>query len=265
MGCNYERLHLIPWRARGTYDGIEQTYEHPVVVDPPAGAGPGRQPKRAWSLLRIGWAKGGRAVWVLSVWLLVERLSTWLQHIRPVQAQAMLRFSVTRHRGKGLVLKDGTEIVWGDPIIELHFDNRRLVELTRTGTSPWPLIQIIRADLAALATRLSSEGHDEIKALHGVTLFAPAGVRLGFEVHPLPRTWRLALERFFMAGLVILYNPAGWRAAGPHAARWPGELWMSRATLMRRYGSGGPSNPQRLPISLVPDGRKPAAGREAQQ
>lgn len=227
------------------------------MVEPPAGTGARRQPKRAWSLLRIGWAKGGRAVGVLSVWLLVERISTWLQHIRPVQAQAMLRLSFSRHRGRGLVLKDGTEIAPGDDVIELHFDNRRLVELTRSGTSPWPLIQHIRADLAVLATRLSAEGHDEIKALHGVTLFAPAGVRLGFEVHPMPRTWRFALERFFMAGLVILYNPAGWRAAGHHATRWPGELWMSRATLMRRYGSVGS---QEAAAGVAPADRRNSSG-----
>lgn len=218
--------------------GDERTYDHPVELDPPADPSARRQPKRIWSLLRVGWAKGGRAVGVLSVWLLVERLSTWLQRIRPVRSQAMLRFALTRHHGARLVLKDATVIERGDPIIELHFDNHRLVELTKTGTSPWPLLQLARADLAALEKRLSSGGPGEIRALHGVTLFAPAGYRLGFEVGPLPRTWRLALERFFMAGLVILYNPAGWRAAGHHATRWPGELWMSRATLERRYGSG---------------------------
>lgn len=174
---------------------------------------------------------------MLSVWLLVERLSTWLQRIRPVRSQAMLRFAFARHRGEPVVLGDGTVIACSDPILELHFDNHRLVELTRTGTSPWPLIQLARADLASLEKQLSTGGLGEIKALHGVTLFAPAGVRLGFEVRALPRTWRFALERFFMAGLVILYNPAGWRAAGHHASRWPGELWMSRAKLRRRYGS----------------------------
>lgn len=190
-----------------------------------------------WSLLRLGWAKSGRAVGVLSVWVLVERLTARFQRIRPVRPQAMLRYAIGRHRGAQVALRDGTVIEDGDPVIELHFDNQRLVQMTRAGTSPWPLLQQARADLVALQTTLSSGLGIDFKALHGETLLAPAGTRLGFEVRPMPRTWRHALDRFFMAGLVVLYNPAGWRAASRHASRWPGEIWMSRSVLARRYGT----------------------------
>jgi hypothetical protein len=204
-----------------------------------------RQPSHIWSLLRLGWAKGGRAIGVLSVWVFVERLTARLHRIRPVQPKAMLRYALERHRGEPVVLRDGTAIANGDPIIELHFDNRRLVELTRAGTNPWPLLQQARGDLAALDKLLSSGALGEVKALHGLTLFAPAGARVGFEARPLPRTWRFALDRFFMAGLVMLYNPSGWRAAAHQAARWPGEVWMSRATLTHRYGVEGASSSPR--------------------
>lgn len=196
----------------------------------------GRRPGRFWSLLRLGWAKGGRAIGVLSVWVFVEHLINRLHRVRPVRPQAMLRYALERHRGERVVLHDATVIANGDPIVELHFDNRRLVELTRAGTSPWPLFQLARGDLVELEKMLSSGTLGDVKALHGMTLFAPAGTRLGFEVHTLPRIWRFRLERFFMAGLVMLYNPAGWGAAVRQADRWPGEIWMGRATLTHRYG-----------------------------
>jgi hypothetical protein len=195
-----------------------------------------RQPTRIWSLLRMGWAKRGRAVGVLSVWVFVEHLTARLHRVRPVRPQAMLRYALERHKGQRAVLHDGTVIASGDPIIELHFDNRRLVELTRAGTSPWPLLQAARGDLAALEAVVASGALGDIKALHGLTLFAPAGTRLGFEARPLPRTPRFAMQRYFMAGLVMLYHPGGWEAAARHRTRWPGEVWMSRASLTHRYG-----------------------------
>lgn len=195
------------------------------------------RPSAIWSLLRLGWAKGGRALGVLNVWILVERLTAWRQRIRPILPGGMVRYALTRHRGRRVELRDGTVIEHGDPIIELHFDNHRLVELSRAGTGPWPYLRHARTDLAEMERQLSSGAIAGAKALHGVTLFAPAGLRVGFEVRPLPKTWRFALDRFFLVGLVVLYHPAGWQAAVRHAPRWPGEIWMSRPALTRRYGT----------------------------
>ncbi len=198
-----------------------------------------RRPSRIWSLLRLGWVRGGRTLGVLNVWVLVEHLTAWRQRIRPIRPGAMLRYAVTHHRGQRVELRDGTSISDGDPIIELHFDNHRLVELSRAGTSPWPFLQHARDDLIELERLLSTGVIAEVKALHGVTLFAPAAVRLGFEVQALPRTWRHGLDRFFLVGLVVLYHPAGWNAAVHHAPRWPGEIWMSRQVFSRRYAREG--------------------------
>lgn len=194
------------------------------------------RPSRIWSLLRLGWARSGRTLGVLSVWILVERLTAWRQRIRPIRSGAMLRYALGRHRGRQVALRDGTVIAAGDPIVELHFDNHRLVELGTSGTSPWPFLQQARGDLAELERLLASGAIPDVKALHGLTLFAAAGTRVGFEVRALPKTWRFALERFFLAGLVVLYHPAGWKAAIRHAPRWPGEVWMGRAALAHRYG-----------------------------
>jgi hypothetical protein len=190
------------------------------------------RPGPAWQLLRLGRASGGRAAGVLSVWVAWERFVSRRQRIRPLRPGAVLRTSDGRHHGPPVTLRDGTVVAPGDPIVELHFDNRRLAELA-AAHRPWDLAGRIGADLRLLAER---EAGGPPRALHGVTMFAAAGPRFGFEVRPLPRTRRAALERFFMAGLVMLYHPGGWDAVRRQARRWPGELWMSPAALRRRHG-----------------------------
>jgi hypothetical protein len=73
----------------------------------------------------------------------------------------------------------------------------------------------------------------------GVTLFARAGPRLGFQVEPAPPTWYTRLQRFSFVGLIAIYHPLGWRMAERYRERaWPGRAWMSRASLLARYGAG---------------------------
>jgi hypothetical protein len=208
---------------------------------------------RAWELLRLGWAADGRAVGVLDVWICWERFLGWWQRIRPVRPQGVLRYSVARHRGRRVVLRDGTLVDTGDLVVELHLDNRRLVELARSRTKPWGLLRIGRGDLAALQRLLSTGELRQVKALHGVTLFATAGRRLGFESRPLRRSWYQALQRFFMAGLVMLYHPAGWEAVQHQGDRWPSEVCMSVTALDDRYGGAARSGERPAPAPFRED------------
>jgi hypothetical protein len=208
-----------------------------VLTRPPRSA---KAAGPSWNLLRLGWAKEGRAVGVLAVWIWWERLLAWRQRIRPVREDGILRYSLSRHRGRRVVLRDGRVIERGDRIVELHFDNRRLVEVSAVRTGPWGLLRRLPEDLAALQRLLATGQLGEVRALHGVTLFAAAGPRLGFEVRPLRRSRYMALQHFFMAGLVVLYHPEGWRVAQRQRARLPGEVWMSLGALNDRFGAVTP-------------------------
>lgn len=134
------------------------------------------------------------------------------------------------------MLRDGTVIHSSDPLLELHFDNRRL--LKRVGAAEWNPLQsmkLIDADLRRLHRLIESGDLPPVRALHGVTLYAAAGPRLGFELRPVPHTWSWALQRFYMIGLLPIYHPNGWvEVERMRRGRWPGELWMSRAALARR-------------------------------
>lgn len=205
-----------------------------------------------WGLLRLGWARGGRAFGVLDVWIAWERLLARGQHIQPLREGGALRYSLRRHGGPAVMLVDGSVVRAGDPLVELHLDNRRFAELTASGRSPLTIVRMLRQDLRRLAALVEQGDLGAVRALHGITFVAAASPILGFEQRTLPHSVYRRLERFFLAGLVLLYHPHGWDAVRHHRARWPGEVWMSTAALTWRYGSGRLAGPLRpSPASLA--------------
>lgn len=203
-----------------------------------AGRGPAGWPLL---LLRLGRAGAGQASGTLSVWLAWERLTRWWWGVRPIRPGGILCYNVARYRGPATTLADGTPIRPGDRLVELHLDNRALARLTTAGRlSPWSALALAARDLEALAGPIARGELGPVRALHGVTIFAQAARRLGFEVRPLPRTWVWRLVRFFLLGLLVIYHPAGWaRLARLRAEVWPGEVWLSVAALSSRAPAPG--------------------------
>jgi hypothetical protein len=80
-------------------------------------------------------------------------------------------------------------------------------------------------------------GH-QIEALHASTIITAAASRLGFTVREKPITLRRRLERFYFKGLLLLYNQEGFARIlhGNTSRSYPGDIWMSRRELLRRYG-----------------------------
>ena len=152
-------------------------------------------------------------------------------------------------------LQDGTMIRSGDRIVELHFDNATLMSLTGTSSwNPWDMMETLDADLNELALAVSSGAVGEVAALHGVTLFAAPGRRLGFELHAVPHTLAWSLRRYFLIGLIPIYHRDGWDEFDRmRRDRWPAELWMSTAALLRRKARKNPL-PERLKRSFRTSG-----------
>lgn len=182
-----------------------------------------------WAVLRLGGAGSGRAVGVIAVWAAWERLMQRLYRVQPVRPSGLFLFRVQRYRGPETALGDGTRVHRGDRIVELHINNRRLVAMrSEHGYDTWHAVETLRADLEALAGRVADGDLGVVVALHGVSLLGAAGGRLGFEVHELPRSIRLAFLRYFMAGVDAVYHPAGLsRLSNSKRDRWPVEAWMS--------------------------------------
>lgn len=193
------------------------------------------RPRPHWYLLRAGWAREGRALGVLDVWIGWERMLGALQRIRPIREGSLLRYAIRHHSARPVTLHRGW-VGRGAVIVELHLDNHRFAALAGAGAPPLRLVRLMREDLRVLASLVDGGALGPVAALHGVTFMASAAPILGFEARDVPHNLHRRLDRYFMAGLVLLYNPAGWRSVEHHAARWPGEVWMSAGELRRRYG-----------------------------
>lgn len=145
---------------------------------------------------------------------------------------------------------DGTVLRPGDPILVLHFWNEHLPQMPPSGPDlHWAVAfqRRLRHSLRLLARYLDENPAQEVRALYGRLFLALDGPdqarvleRLGFEVDLVPPPAGLAgrVGAFFVRGythvLAWAYNPGSVRAA-PILRRPMLEVWMSRATLARRY------------------------------
>lgn len=209
------------------------------------GQAPGRQ--RSWLrgfpylLLRLSTAGGGHAVGTLSVWLWWERFNRWHWDIRPISPGGLLYYSLDRHRGKLIVLNDGTVIRHGDTIIDIHMNNHLLMQFAAVDRlSPFRGLRDAGKEVDILAREIAAGRLGDVRAIHGITLYATVFSRVGLEQRELPRTpwWRLV--RYYMVGLLITYHPDGWKRISnmEEAELWPGELWLGIETLRRRIAQG---------------------------
>ncbi|HVC05698.1 MAG TPA: hypothetical protein VND88_13570 [Candidatus Acidoferrales bacterium] len=139
------------------------------------------------------------------------------------------------YHGRPVTLRDGTEVRSGDRVVELHLANRGVAgDATGEAWTPFQTLRKTRADLA-LVERLVQRGSlGPVRALHAVSLIAPALGRLGFTIVPLDQSARSRVLRFYLVGLLAIYHPDGWRGARHARERaWPYEAWMSIPELAR--------------------------------
>ncbi len=170
----------------------------------------------------------------------VERLDRWFERkhdIRPVgEGGYICRLGLIRHRGRRIVLGDGTTINSGDLVGELHMDNRRAAELHQEGKGGIRLRREVFRALPALARDLASRpDYQAVKAVCGASLFWEGAARVGFEDRPVPaftRWWLTWWERFLMAR----YHPAGRQRLEEGDRTKLRQIWMSRRVLLERYG-----------------------------
>ena len=189
-----------------------------------------------WALPKLGRAGQGRAVGILSIWILWDHVLESIWRMRLVRAGGILRYRMAHHWGPPVTLKDGTVVTRGSRVVELHFDNAGLMQMAPTeGWNPWEFLENIDRDFDELRSLLAAGRLGPARALHAVTLYFAPARRFGFEIHRVPHTWAWSLQRYFLIGLVPIYHRDGWREFDRmRRDRWPAEIWMSADQLLDR-------------------------------
>jgi hypothetical protein len=205
------------------------------------GAGGVRDGRRR---VRLGWRLAGRtgggvARGFLRFWPVWERIMRAYTHPVPIPDNPHGLFEVRfmRYHAEPITLADGTRIERGTQVAELHFHSTALVDaIAKYGQ--WRVLLMLRDELTALARWSSQPGFPpEVRAIWGLSILARAAPRLGFAVRERPHTVHAWFDRFFLLGLLALYNRGGTSRLerGTTYASYPVELWMSRGELQRRY------------------------------
>lgn len=172
-----------------------------------------------------------------AVMSVVERIDRRRRRIRLIRSEAVLGIELRRHRGAPATLADGTVVRAGDRVGSLHFDNRRMRELT-VGGSLGPAWVQGRGDLAALAAWAAVlPAADRPVAYWGEGLHGAFAARVGFEVRPRPRTWFRRLQDWYFRGLMARWSQKGRRRLeiGRHELHAT-EYWLSAARLEEVHG-----------------------------
>lgn len=217
---------------------------------------PGRRNGWGWRLAR-GTGRGA-ARGFLRFWPLWECFTLWRWKVQPVPGAPRGLFQVSLHayKGQAIILPDGTAIAPGDQILELHLVNWMLAAAQQS-QKPLAVLRDLREDLAAIAQGFQEKTYPStVRALYGVTILAAGASRLGFTLRSRPLNLHGRLERFFLKGLLALYNIDGLARLERGSARRdlrPQEVWMSVETLLTRYGgerqagteAGGTGQPSR--------------------
>lgn len=185
-------------------------------------------------------ARSGRARGFLLFWPFWERVMSLAQPAHPIPGTRydLLRIHFTRHKGRPIILPDGTQVNKGDRLAEIHINNRALVPYTANGIN-WKVLAMLAADLRALSRWADDPAFPaNIHAFYGFTLLGNGARRLGFTLRDRPHTIHTRLDRFFLMGLMVLYSSGGVGRlrSGTTYSSYPVEVWMSPGELRRRYG-----------------------------
>ncbi len=179
---------------------------------------------------------------LLWLWPLIDKIISKLLNINPLRGDegGILGIELRWHKGQPVQLDDGTIIMPGDTLIELHlngnwFLNNRPKQADSTREQRWKVSSAVISDLAYLAKQIAGEKlHNKIKALHGSTLLYLPAQRLGFDIRERPQGFHRFLTTFYLSGLSQVYY-FGERSVKTRTPPILKEVWMSRSKLLALY------------------------------
>lgn len=141
---------------------------------------------------------------------------------------------------KQVITKDGVTIDPGDPVGELHFNNKRITEIAALASErsmEWRLFEMLKAEFAALAEAgVGGLIPSKVKAFFGVNVLAVGAKRLGFTLVPIPPGWNRWWLGFWESVLrLIYYSFKTKKKVSLKRTMDPYEIWISSDELIRKF------------------------------
>lgn len=177
----------------------------------------------------------GRLVRPISthLWRLYEGLWQRMFNLVEVSPATAFKLQIESYTREPFTLADGTRIERGMRIAEVHLDNERLGGLHERGRDPAIAFRrAVVSGLAETARLFERPEYRDVMAIWGMSLFAEAAPRMGFDLRPVTPPWRRWMFTTYMRWIVAHYHPQGWERfkERPYVVQ---EVWMSRHTLRR--------------------------------
>ena len=139
---------------------------------------------------------------------------------------------IIKYRGKEVLLNDGTRIMKGDQIGEIHLNNEKVTE--HVGDIRF-VFRAIEEECTAIAHSINQGNYKDVKAFWGITLMYPLAEKKGFEVREMK-----SKRKSFQLGLwESLIKYALEKNKTKFRLRKPKEIWMSYEKVQIKYNKEG--------------------------
>ncbi|MCY8235084.1 YkoP family protein [Priestia endophytica] len=152
---------------------------------------------------------------VLYMWMVWENLYYRLFRLQMMTGNELFLFKPTMYHGNPLYLSDGNIITEGDAVLELHFNNRKLLELLRSSRSSFHLAKLLitSADysLKQLCSVFQSPSYQQVKALYGVSILYRGAYQYGFLTYDLPKGLITSIKKRYLQTLLCIFHPLGYK------------------------------------------------------
>lgn len=179
-----------------------------------------------------------------AVWGIVEALFEKTHGVERIgDARSTLRIGRVTYRGLPARLQDGRTVMPGDVVGELHFRNPQLAALG--AVRALPVMQRTMRDLAQLIQ--TEPKYRDLDVFFGISVAFRGAKRFGFEVTDLGFSrWRRFTAGTYLRWVMSVYHPQGLeRLSHRREMLEPKGVFITRETLLRRYGDTAPAEQSR--------------------
>ncbi|OCT12282.1 hypothetical protein A8709_31095 [Paenibacillus pectinilyticus] len=180
---------------------------------------------------------------LIYVWLKWEYVFHWLFKVHPIDPDNPILYSrIRRYSGKPMRLECGEELLAGDQVVELHFNNKHLFQMFLQASSMIQFAVHVRRAMLLFLPSLSvyMKDHPDIKGIYGITMIHRGSKQLGFTVNELPKGIFLTLCNAYLRLLMLVFHPQGLQRTKRGNRLAPRLVAISAKELGKRYPTEEP-------------------------